>query len=170
MQLAGSYEHCPWLRIAHRYDGLRELEPDGSLNSTVRDFFKCTRYPRELVTVKTPWCSAFACTVFELCGVPHPFSARARDFLGSPHFVTLKHPVLGSLLVFERSVPGVASDKHGHVAFCDRALVTPTQPEVVAFGGNQDNAVCSRRKKVDHLIATLWPRGFELPPSAELAA
>ncbi len=168
-QIGGSFEYCPWLRIAHRWDGLRELDDAGELNSVVREFFRATRYPRELVNKRTAWCSAFACTVLELAGVPHPRSARARDFLNSPHFVALRAPVLGSLLVFERSVGGLASDTYGHVAFCDRGLVSAAQTEVVSFGGNQDNAVCGRRKKLEHLIAALWPKGWPLPPGAELA-
>lgn len=163
-----SNEFAPWLGIAHRYDGLRELEPDGTLNPTVRDMFRNTRFPRELVNVKTAWCGAFACTVFEIAGVQHPHTARARDFIGSPLFVHLQFPVLGSLLVFERA-SGLQSDKTGHVTFCDRSLVSPSQLEVQCFGGNQDNAVCGRRKKLQHLIASLWPKGWPLPPDARTA-
>ena len=162
-------DFAPWLSIAHRYDGLRELLQDGTLNPTVREFFRGTRFPVELVHEKTPWCAAFACTVFEISGVPHPRSARARDFLHSPHFVKLVSPVLGSLLVFERSTPGLASDRYGHVGFCDAALVSVHQLEVSCFGGNQANAACARRKKMEHLIAPLWPKGHPLPPAAVLA-
>jgi uncharacterized protein (TIGR02594 family) len=170
MEPISTPDFAPWLRIAHRYDGLRELLDDGQLSPTVRDFFRATKYPRELVTTKTPWCAAFACPVFEICGVPHPHSARARDFLKSPHFVALRAPVLGSLLVFERHQPGtLASDTYGHVGFCARALVSPHQLEVQCFGGNQDNAACARRKKLEHLIASLWPKGHPLPPDAVLA-
>lgn len=167
---SSSTDFAPWLRIAHRWSGLRELLDDsGELNPTVREFFRATRFPSELVNKRTSWCAAFVCTVLELAGVAHPHSARARDFLASPHFVPLVAPVRGCVLVFERSVSGVVSDIYGHVAFCDRDLVSPTQAEVVAFGGNQDNAVCARRKKLEHLIAPLWPRGWALPPGAELA-
>jgi uncharacterized protein (TIGR02594 family) len=159
---------CPWLRIAHRYDGLRELDDLGELNDTVRHFFKNTGYPWGLVTKKTPWCSAFACTVFQTLNIPHPRSARARDFVRSPHFVKLKRPVRGAVLVFERHVPGKPNDLHGHVTFCDRELVSPHQVEAYCFGGNQDNGACSRRQKLEHLIASLWPKGWPLPPGAEL--
>jgi uncharacterized protein (TIGR02594 family) len=162
-------EFAPWLRIAHRWDGLRELDDLGELNATVREFFRATRFPRELVNKRTAWCSAFACTVFELCSIPHPHSARARDFLDSPHFVALRAPVRGCLLVFERSAGGLASDLYGHVGFCDRTPLSATQADVVCFGGNQDNAACARRKKLEHLIASLWPKGWPLPPGAELA-
>lgn len=165
-----SYELCPWLRVAHQYDGLRELTDAGELSDTVRDFFRSTRFPRELVNKRTAWCSAFACTCFELAGVKHPRSARARDFLDSPHFVRLKRPVRGALLVFERFVAGKVSDDAGHVGFCDRDLVSPHQLEVACYGGNQRNAACMERKKLQHLIATLWPKGWPLPPGAELAA
>lgn len=169
-QQSGAADFAPWLRIAHRWDGLRELDDAGELNPTVREFFVVTRFPRELVNKKTSWCAAFACTVFEIAGVPHPHSARARDFLKSPHFVQLRAPVLGCVLVFERTQPGaLANDAQGHVGFCDRALVSPHQLEVVCFGGNQDNAVCGRRKLLEHLIAPLWPKGYPLPPSAVLA-
>lgn len=168
-ELGDSFEFCPWLRIAHRWDGLRELDDAGELSPTVREFFRATRYPRELVNKKTSWCSAYACTVFELAGVPHPRSARARDFLSSPHFVHLRAPVRGCVLVFEREVGGIVSDTYGHVGFCDRSLVSLHQQEVQCFGGNQDNAVCGRRKKLEHLIASLWPKGWPLPPGAELA-
>lgn len=168
-QSSASDEFCPWLRIAHRWDGLRELDDLGELNPVVREFFKVTRYPRELVNKRTSWCSAYACTVLELAGIPHPRSARARDFLSSPHFVALRAPVRGCVLVFERSVGGLVSDIYGHVGFCDRDLVSPSQLDVMCFAGNQDNAVCGRRKKLEHLIASLWPKGWPLPPGAELA-
>jgi len=167
-QLGDSCEHCPWLRIAHRWDGLRELDDTGELNPVVREFFRVTRFPRELVNKKTSWCAAFVCTVLELAGVPHPRSARARDFLASPHFVHLRAPVLGCVLVFERTVGGVVSETYGHVGFCDRAPLSAAQLDVVCFGGNQDNAACARRKKLEHLIASLWPKGWPLPPGAVL--
>lgn len=162
-------EFAPWLRIAHRWDGLRELDDAGELSPTVRQFFRATRFPRELVNKKTAWCAALVCTCFELLGIQHPRSARARDFLGSPHFVVLRAPVRGCVLVFERAVGGVASDLYGHVGFCDRDLVSASQTDVMCFGGNQDNAACARRKKLEHLIASLWPKGWPLPPGAELA-
>lgn len=167
-QGSGSHEFSPWLRIAHRYDGLRELDDSGELNPTVRDFFRNTRFPRELVTKSTAWCSAFVCTVFEISGVPHPHSARARDFLRSPLFVELRAPVLGCVLVFERTV-GLTHDLYGHVAFCDRSLLSAQQLDVVCFGGNQDNAACARRKNLATLVASLWPKGYPMPPDAVLA-
>jgi len=165
-----SYELCPWLRIAHQYDGLRELTDAGELNDTVRDFFRSTRFPRELVDKRTPWCAAFACTCFELANVKHPRSARAKDFLDSPHFVKLRRPVRGAALVFERFVAGKLTEHAGHVTFCDRDPLSVHQVEVACFGGNQRNAACMERRKTEHLIATLWPKGWPLPPGAELAA
>jgi uncharacterized protein (TIGR02594 family) len=161
-------ELAPWLRIAHRYDGLRELDDQGELAETVRHFFKNTSYPWGLVTKKTPWCSAFACTVFQTLGIPHPRSARARDFVRSPHFVKLKRPVRGAVCVFERRVAGRPNDQAAHVTFCDRDLVSVQQQELACFGGNQDNGACLRRQNLEGLIAALWPQGWPLPPGAEL--
>lgn len=158
---------APWLRMAHRYDGLRELDEDGELNPTVRSFFRSTHYPMELVTKRTPWCSAFACTVFELCHVPHPHSARARDWLASPLFIHLREPVLGAVLVFDRQVTGTDT-LHGHIGFCDRALVSSHQTDVQCFAGNQSNAVCGRRQNLAHLIGVLWPAGYPVHPAAVL--
>lgn len=166
MQGVASYDLCPWLRIAHRYDGLRELDDAGNLSPTVRDFFRNTKYPRELVDKRTPWCAAFAATCFEVCNVPHPHSARARDYVDSPLFVHLRSPVRGAALVFERGRPGALT---GHIGFCDRDLVSPLQLEVACFGGNQDNGANMRRKKLAELIATLWPKGYPLPPGAVFA-
>jgi uncharacterized protein (TIGR02594 family) len=163
-----SHELAPWLRIAHRWDGLAELDDAGELSPTVRDFFRVTRFPLELVNKRTSWCAAFACTVCELAGIPHPHSARARDFLDSPHFVKLRAPVLGCLLIFERAVGGTVSETYGHVGFCDRELLYAQQDDVMCFGGNQDNRACSRRKKRAGLIACLWPKGWPLPPGAQL--
>jgi uncharacterized protein (TIGR02594 family) len=156
---------CPWLRIAQRFDGQRELGDDGQLSQTVRGFFRATRFPPGLINERTSWCAAFVCTVLDLAGIEHPRSARARDFIAWG--TELKQPVRGAVLVFERTIGGKTSENHGHVAICDRDLVSPQQLEVSCIGGNQDNAVCSRRKKLEHLLSARWPRGWPLPPGAE---
>jgi uncharacterized protein (TIGR02594 family) len=162
-------ELAPWLRVAHRYDGLRELDEAGELSPTVRAFFKNTSYPYGLVTKKTPWCAAFVCTVLQTVGVAHPRTARARDFLSSVHFLHIREPVIGALLVFDRKIAGGAAQTlHGHIGFCDRALLSSSQRDVMCFGGNQDNACCARRQPLDHLIGVLWPRGHDVHPSAVL--
>ena len=121
---AAAFAHCPWMRIAHEYEGLRELDAQGELNPLVRDFFRQTRFPLSLVNKYTSWCAAFVCTVLHRAGLRHPRSAKAYDFLDSPHFVRLRAPVLGSILVFDRT-PDNEKDELGHAA---RAGVLRGQP------------------------------------------
>lgn len=164
---SAAYAKCPWMRLAHQYDGLSELNDRGELHPTVRLFFVHTRFPRSQITKRTSWCAAFACTVLARAGLEHPNSAKAYDFLDSPHFVRLRAPVLGALLVFDRT-PDNDRDQAGHVAFCDSERLSPLL-DVACLGGNQGNAVCTRRRTLEHLLAALWPRGQPLPPGAVLA-
>jgi uncharacterized protein (TIGR02594 family) len=156
--------HLPWMRIAQRYEGLRERTDDGKLAQVVRDFFRFTRFPPHLVNERTSWCAAFACTVLEIAGLESPHSAKARHFLdwGLP----LARPVYGSILVFSRGPLEI--DERGHVGFCARELVLHAG-DVACLAGNQDNAVCTRRKKLDRLLGVRWPKEWPLPDGAEVA-
>jgi uncharacterized protein (TIGR02594 family) len=160
MTIQTNDDYAPWLRTAKRFNGLREIDDQGELSPAVTEFFLCTRFPPALVNKRTPWCAAFVCAVLEQHGIAHPRSARARDFLGWGQ--ELLYPVPGAVLVFERGQMG----KQGHVAFCDLELATWNQSTVRVLGGNQDNAVCSRRYEVENLLSARWPVGWPLPPGA----
>jgi uncharacterized protein (TIGR02594 family) len=150
--------------IAKGFDGLRERTPEGLLNEVVRDFFRSTRFPLQLVTLHTAWCGAFACAVLEMARRPSPRSARARDFLR--YGVELRYPVFGSILVFERG-SGRADDERGHVGFCDRTPALAAS-DVSCFAGNQSNAACTRLQPMRLLLGVRWPPGCALSPDAEV--
>lgn len=151
-------ELAPWLRHARQHDGLRERMADGTLNPVVRDCFRHTRFPAAMVSIRTPWCGAFACACLELADVRSPRTARARDFLDWG--IALVWPVFGAALVFERGPGG------GHVGFCDRGLQLGALT-ISCFGGNQGDAACSRPQPLAALLGVRWPDGWPLPPEAE---
>lgn len=162
LQRKAQEEQAPWMKVAHSYLGLREVLTDGTLNPTVREFFRATRYPMDQVNVVTPWCSSFGCAVVSQVGIVSPRSARARDWLSWG--IGLSRPIYGSMLVFIR---GDASKMQGHFGFCD---ATPAEGSSVidCLGGNQANSVCVRSKPRAELLGIRWPAHWPVPPEALL--
>lgn len=150
--------YAPWLTRAMGYLGQTE-QVGGKLSAFVRRLFKWTRFPSHLVNLRTAWCAAFLCTVLEESGVQSPRSARARDFLRWG--IGLAAPVPGAVLVFMRG--NQLTGEQGHVAL---SLGFEEAGQVVAIGGNQQNAVTIERKKTTTLLGVRWPSDRPLPKAA----
>ena len=144
----------PWLVLAERHAGRRELER-GKLSAFVAALFAHTRFPLARVTNSTPWCAAFVCSMLEDAGIRSPKSARARDFLRWG--VAIRPIVAGAVLVFPR---GKAA---GHVGF---ALGPSHQGYVDVLGGNQRNRVCVDRRRALDALDVRWPTEVAIPEGA----
>jgi hypothetical protein len=133
-------------------------------------YYACTKLPSDLwVPTKTPWCAAFVCWVLEQSGIPHPHSARARDFASWGRACESK---LGAIVVLSRVVHGgdpAPSPRSGpwpmpsqqpphnglgHVGFLLSANV---RGHVFVLGGNQDNSVCVKAYESRHVLAVREP-------------
>lgn len=158
-------DYAPWMRVAGKMVGLRELI-GGELNPEVRRFFNHTKYPMHLVNKRTSWCGAWASTVLDLAQIESPHTASARAFL---HYgVALAQPVYGSIMVFSRGTGAADDETKGHVGFCSEALHDPTATQVMCLAGNQHNKVCSIPQTKSRLLGVRWPPNLPLPPTAAL--
>lgn len=81
---------------------------------------------------ETAWCSAFACWIAEKCGMQHPASVRARDWLSVG--IPVVQPQPGDVAIYWRVSK---SSGYGHVAF----YVSHYDNYDYNLGGNQSNMV-----------------------------
>lgn len=104
----------------------------------------------------TPWCAAFANSVFQSNGVKGTGSLAAKSFLnwGTP----TSSPSKGDVVVFN-SLTG-AGPTHGHVGFFDSIVSKNGQQYVHTLGGNQGGSVSYR----DYPLSKV--AGFRQPPSS----
>lgn len=141
-----------WLLEARKYDGLHESRGDGP--ELVKQFFQATKFKGG--DHKDAWCSAFLCHVFEQCGLRHPRSARAKDWLdgyGTP----ILRPRVGCISVFRRpdplSKPATYHRDYGHVT-----LWTSSEGSwQLCYGGNQNNRVCLKPYPTADHLGWFWP-------------
>lgn len=135
----------PWLLVARREVGVKEVPGPGS-HPRILQYFRATRYRAKDDAI--PWCSAFICFCLETTGVSSTRSARAADFAtwGEPcDFVP------GAVVVFSKADPDAGGS--GHVAFC----VGIEGDQVLALGGNQNNAVNVAKRPLSRVVACRWP-------------
>lgn len=156
-------DYAPWMRVAGKMVGLRELI-GGELNPEVRRFFTHTKFPMHLVNSRTSWCAAWASTVLDLAQVESPHTASARAFL---HYgVPLAQPVYGALLIFSRGTGSKDDETKGHVGFCPEILHDHHATQVLCLAGNQRNRICSIPQAKSRLLGVRWPPNLPLPPTA----
>lgn len=154
------YNAAPWMRVAHGHLGLHELTDAGELNPVVRGFFDHTNFPPALITKRTAWCAAFACTCLEEVQIVSPHSAGARHF--ETWGYALQRPVWGCIAVFRRGPDRTkrrGSPKR-HVGFVD----TVGRGEALIFGGNQDNRAKLKPYPLADLVALRWPYPLQDQP------
>ncbi len=139
----------PWLSIARRYIGIKELKGSGShpailgwavaLGGWVASWFRDD---------DTPWCAVFANAVLKEAG--YPVSGTGAALVRAKSFATygtpLDTPALGCILVFERT-------GGGHVGF----YVGETLSHYRVLGGNQGDAVQESWIVKTRCSAMRWP-------------
>ncbi len=98
-------------------------------NPRVLQYHAATRHKNP--SDEAPWCSAFLCWVFKMCGLQHPASSIAADWL--TWGVELASPVRGCVMVIDRG------GGRYHVTLFDQR----NDQYAFGFGGNQGNTVCT---------------------------
>jgi uncharacterized protein (TIGR02594 family) len=134
---------APWIDTARSYLGTKEY-PGAKSNPIILGFWKLAR----LSGIKddaVPWCSGFACAMFEANGIASPHSDSARSWLAWG--IPLDAPVLGCVVVFQR--PG--GYHVGFVVGQDKA------GRLMVLGGNQGDAVSIAAFSRDRVVGYRYP-------------
>ena len=145
----------PWLRVARRDVGLREL-PGAPTEPRIAAWLAALgAWWRD---DHTPWCGAAVAAWMQAVGRPVPKAwYRARAWADWGHLIAA--PVHGCVVVFAR-------DGGGHVGLVvgrDRA------GRLLVLGGNQGDAVSIASFDPTRVLAYRWPPGAVLPNNTTLA-
>lgn len=132
----------PWLPIARKYTGLREV-PGPDTNATI------ARWLRGLkawwAEDATPWCGTFVAAVMQEAGLAYPkawYRAKAWADWGVEC-----EPAIGAVAVFDRK-------GGGHVGII---VGRDNMNRLLVLGGNQGDMVRVDAFDYARLIATRWP-------------
>lgn len=133
------------LSVAFAEQGVKEVAGQGS-NPRIVEYHSATALRATHDDI--PWCAAFVCWVLRRCGIRHPGSARARDFLAWG--AKLDRPAFGAVVVLWRGAPAGES---GHVGF----YVGENDTDVFLWGGNQNNRVGVEAFPKARVLSYRWP-------------
>ena len=143
-----------WVDNARKYLGVKEF-PGIPSNPIVLGFWKLAK----LAGIKNdaiPWCSGFACAMFEEVGIKSPRTDGAKNWLNWG--VALSTPVYGCVVVFKR--PGgyhvgivVGQDSRGNLQ---------------VLGGNQGDAVTIASFDRNRVEGYRFPIGQPIPQTLPL--
>lgn len=144
----------PWVKEAGKYIGTREI-PGKKHNKVILNFWRLIGRP--YYTDEVPWCSGFACYVFERVGIRSPRTESARNWLGWNGGYRLDGPIPGCVVVFWR---GSKKGWAGHVGIVTRITKSGL---LVVLGGNQGDMVNERLFGRSKVLGYMWPRGVKVP-------
>lgn len=119
--------NAPWVDVAMKYLGQKEVPGKGN-NNVIVNFFK--RIKRGGIKADSvPWCAAFVGACLEEAGYVSTRFESAKSYLdwGTP----ITNPVYGAVVVFSR-------DGGGHVGFC---VGYDQRRRLLVLGGNQSDMV-----------------------------
>lgn len=139
----------PWLDIAQRYLGTREI-PGPQHEPRIQAWLR--QLAAWWTDDETPWCGVFVAAALQDAGIKLPqhwYRARAWLDWGVP----LATPVLGCVVVFERG------PRSGHVGF---AVGRDAADRLLVLGGNQGNAVTIAAFPRGRVLGYRWPAGQSL--------
>ena len=135
----------PWLIVARRYLGTREIK--GSLhNSTIIRWWRAIK--STIRDDETPWCAAFVGGVLEECGYRSSRNPAARSYM--TWGARLDYPSVGCIVVFSRP----PSPWSGHVGFL---VGKDYMDDLVVLGGNQGDRVSIATFPRERLLGYRWP-------------
>lgn len=126
-----SNSSAPWMAIAEKYSGIKELSGSRH-NPVIVGFFAKSGHP-EIKDDETAWCSAFVNAVFYEYGVKGTNNLMARSWLKWSQGEKVSTPKYGDVVIFSRGNNGYS----GHVGF----FVRWDDEFVYVLGGNQGNTV-----------------------------
>lgn len=138
-----------WLRVAFRYDGLKEV-PGPKHSPTISKWL--TKLGAWWKDDETPWCGVFVAAVMEEAHFEYPaLYMRAKSWLSWGQRIA--RPTLGCVVIFDRA-------GGGHVGF---VVGITKNGDLWVLGGNQRNAVN---------ISLFHPRrtlGYRIPPGCNVS-
>lgn len=137
----------PWITLAEEYIGAKEILGEES-NPQVLKWW--TLIGADYRDDETPWCAAYVGGILEKKGIESTRSVWARSY---QHWGQKCEPTLGAIATFKRG-------NGGHVGF---VVGVNASGDLMILGGNQDNAVSILPFSRTDLIATRWPKGYEVP-------
>jgi uncharacterized protein (TIGR02594 family) len=140
----------PWMLIAERELGIKEVPGLGLNNPRILEYFTATSY--DAPNDETPWCSAFVNWCMREASIVRTRSARARSWLGWGQ--KLDVPIFGCVVVYKRG----NNPSQGHVNF----FLEMEGLLVRGRGGNQGNAVSDRLYSVESVLDYRWPIGYPM--------
>lgn len=133
----------PWLNRARSDIGLREL-PGAPTAPKLSEWLQ--RLGAWWRDDETPWCGVAVAAWMQAAGIKPPAAwYRARAWLDWG--VPLSSPVVGAVVVFERSAGG-------HVGI---VVGTDQRGRVMVLGGNQGNAVSIAPFDSERVLGYRWP-------------
>lgn len=143
---------CPWMATAwsELYAGVREL-PGTRDSARIIEYLRTCTARRFPMHDSTPWCSAFACWIFEQLGIESTRDPAARSWLKWGRTCL---PRVGAVVVFPRP-PLPWSGHVGLVSHVDHGA--PGGVAIGVLGGNQGNAVSVVRRRARDAIGFRWP-------------
>lgn len=139
----------PWLELARRHMGLREIKGPQHAAEIVR-FWKDIRRGG-IKDDETPWCAAFVGSCLERSGFVSTRFESASSY--RTWGVKLDHPEVGAIAVVPR--PGGA-----HVFF---VVGRDGGGDIVGLGGNQSDAVGFATFAKSQIQAYRWPADYPVP-------
>jgi uncharacterized protein (TIGR02594 family) len=133
-----------WLRAAEREIGTHEIVGPVN-NARIVEYASYTTLKAQ--DDETPWCSAFICWCFEVCGIRSTRLANARSWLnwGAP----IAKPVEGCVVILKRGAP-----PSGHVCLFIREQ---NGDMITCLGGNQGNQVKYSHYPKANVLGYRWP-------------
>jgi len=138
---------APWFSVATRFKGITEVH--GSVDEPkILEMYRLAGHP-EIQHDETPWCAAFVGACLRLSGYAGSDSLLARSYRKFGEDLK-QQPRRGCIVVLWRGDPKADT---GHVAFYDH----DEDDHVVLLGGNQGDAVSTRRFPKSQVLAYRWP-------------
>lgn len=143
-----------WIVEASRHIGVREI-PGVNHHPRILSWWKAIKRGG-IKSDEVPWCAAFVGAQLEAVGIISSRYESAKSYLTWGR--RLDKPVVGCIVVFERSVGG-------HVGF---VVGVNELGDLLVLGGNQNDEVNIRAFRHDRVVGYRWPVAVPLPGALDL--
>lgn len=124
--------NAPWMAIARKYLGQKELKGKGQDNPVIVGFFAKSGHPA-IKNDEVAWCSAFVNAVMYESGYKGTNNLMAKSWLNWKDGEVVSTPRVGDIVIFNRT----NNPAYGHVGF----FVKWDSNHIWVLGGNQSNSV-----------------------------
>lgn len=142
----------PWITVAKQYIGTEEIQGEKN-EPRVLKWWKLIRM--NYTSDEIAWCAAYVGGVLEEIEIASTRSAWALDY---KHWGQACDLTFGAIAVFRR-------ESGGHVGF---VMGADARGNLMILGGNQGNAVNIAPYPRANLVATRWPKDYQVPEAASL--